>query len=131
MLVGTIPDRIELPHESGNFIEVIGLGWKMLAECKQARLRTLTATFKGVDVSELRDTIRGMREEIATAKLDADEEDDDVYDRHTVLVAGLKAWTYEAELSPENIDILDEDTASFAFTEILNRSRRTAAERKS
>jgi len=53
------------------------------------------------------------------------------YDKGTVLGWGIVKWSYDAEVSKENIDALDEKTADWAFREILSLNEpRTEDEQK-
>lgn len=52
------------------------------------------------------------------------------YDRGTVLTHGITGWTYSAPCDETHIADLDEETADWAFREVLAFSVRTAAEGK-
>lgn len=126
-VIGRIPERVELPHEPGNWIEVRGLGWAVLEEAQTLRMQTLSKAMKDLDLSGL--------EKMSTPEQRANAEQLDAannsYDQKLVLMSGLVGWSYEAPLDEATILDLDEETATFAFEEILRRSRRKAEERKS
>lgn len=128
-IIGLEVDRVDIPHEPGQWIEVRGLGWFDLEKCRQARMRQAVDSLKGIDVSLFRD-LGDDNSDKSTNKSNDDDDDTSDYDRMQTLKMGLAGWSYEIPFEVANIERLDEATAVFAFNEILNRSRRKPSERK-
>ena len=51
---------------------------------------------------------------------DQDQKPEAKYDRFQILKMGISKWSYEAEVTTNNIESLDEETATWAFKEILS-----------
>jgi len=110
-LVTEVTKRIDIPHEDGEWLEVRRLSWRELETADNAASEASTERIKrmGGDIIKAVMSLRDKeREEQATG-----------YDKLTVLRLGLIGWSYDVKLSPESIDLLDEETAEFAYREIL------------
>ena len=110
MLVRSATKRLEIPHEPGEFMTIRRLSWSQLD------LASETASLANFDrisrmgpemVAALRQTAEGEADEIG------------MYDKATVLHLGITEWSYDATVTPDNIDMLDQQTAEWAFREIL------------
>ena len=111
MLVSNTTRRVEIPHEEGEWMEVKKLSWRQLEKASD------------IATDESFDRLKKMGGDIIAAfsKREAEEKQDPTtkYDRASILQMGIVKWSYDAEVKPENIDLLDEETAEWAFQEIL------------
>ncbi len=118
---------IEIPHEPGATITIRKLSHHQLMMAQDTMQdRALERFGRVADVAQkLPQTAddRDRARELA-------ENPENKYDRRTVLRAGITAWTYAEPPDEATIDDLDEDTAEWAFQEIMAFSVRSAAEGK-
>ena len=127
MLTNGVKQRIELAHEPGQWIEIQPLSWRIHQEARQ--LRT---------AQRFRDSIRSVAElgeDFATAREltegqggDAARDVEDEYEVAKLLHASIVGWSYDAEVTPANIDSLDQQTVDVVLDALL--PRRTEAARK-
>lgn len=110
MLVSKKTRRIDLPHEPGQYIEIRSLSYFEIEKSKQRKLKDLMMLFSGVDLPEFKvpDDLK-------------DREPDPVasHDTAFLLVKGIVGWSYDAEVGPETIAMLDAKTAELVIREIL------------
>lgn len=121
-LVSKLTRRVEIPHEPGQWMELRRLSWRQLEAASDlasdAALKRMSQM--GSDMlAAIRSTSGQQAADPAAA-----------YDRAAILQAGIAAWSYDAEVTPENIDALDEETAAWAVREILAMNGRTEEDRK-
>jgi hypothetical protein len=112
MLVKDITERFQIPHEDDQWIEVRQLGFVELQASRRAKeqdaltkARTMGAEFiKGIqDVESIKSEKPG-----------------DDYDRESLLVASITAWSYPDAVTPKAISTLDERTATWLFGKIVD-----------
>lgn len=110
-LVTNIIHRAEIPHEPGEWMDLARLSWR------QQELATNIASQEGLKRLKALggDLLKAMRDfgKEQEQKIEAK------FDRGFVLEAGIVNWSYDAKVNKENIDALDEQTADWAFREIL------------
>ena len=118
------PTRHEVPNEPGEWIAFRPLSWKQLEDAKQAR--TLAAIkVAGQIPSEIYERMAPLQERDETSDLETTDE----YDRAAVLSASIAEWSYaDVELTPENIDGMDEETSAWAHGIALDLSLRSRSE---
>lgn len=107
--------RIDIPHEPGEWLSVRRLTWEEIASAKSIKQ---SQTFRDITVigSEAMKQLEGMTSEsIAQALADPLAQ----LDIGTVLTHGVVGWSYSADVTPENVKLLDEATAKFAALEIV------------
>ena len=107
--------RVDIPHEDGEWLEVRRLSWRELEAASDTATDALMARMKQLG-GEMVQALRSVTTEQQADPFGG-------YDRQAVLVAGLKAWSYDAKVTPENLALLDEETAAFAYREILTLSK--------
>ena len=122
-LVTGITRKVEIPHEPGEWMELKRLSWRQLEVAAEVQTDIL---FK---------RIKKMGSDIVSAFQRAGKEQEvdpyTKYDRETVLQVGILKWSYDAEVNKASIDSLDEETAEWAFREILSLNKpRTEEEQK-
>ena len=127
MAIHTVMTETEpVPHEPGETMTFRRLGWKALKEAREGRARrqmqSASDLARGLDA----DFLKQMRDEVAAAVTargdaaiapEADPLDD--YDKDELLRRGIAAWSYDAPVTPENLDGLDEATADWAARRVL------------
>lgn len=116
MLVGNQSKRVEIPHEKDEWMEFRKLSWRQMEIAEEIQTDLLLKRMKsmGADmVKALRDAVKGKEEQDPFKR----------YDKSTVLDVGIVKWSYEAEITKENIETLDEVTADWAFKEILSLNK--------
>jgi len=121
----TEPGRVEIPHEPGQWMAFSELSWSQLEGA--ARTRSVAAisivALMPEAVQDRLDEAKGQ------AQPAADETDPGAsYDQGSVLKASIKSWSYEADVTPDNIDALDERTADWAFETAIALIQRSATE---
>lgn len=91
-----------IPHEPENSMTFRRLSWKQLEKAAEIRRKKILN-----DYGEFMDKIP----QGATSS----GEDLEQYDKDEILKNGIVSWTYPEEVSPENIELLDEETADWAY----------------
>lgn len=109
MIVKSITKQVGIPHEPGQWMLLKRLSWRQLDEASDIASDASFSRIKKMGA----EMIQALRTTVATPA------DATVYDRAYVLSAGISKWSYEEDVSPENIDSLDEATAAWAYSEIL------------
>jgi len=123
----TTPRQVAIPHEQGQWMSFRRLPWPVLLAAEQKRT---AAAIKNVAElgSEVREMFQSATPRAAAPEL-KEKDPADTYDRAIILRAGIVAWSYEAEVDTEAVDDLDEETADWAFREILKPAVRSEEER--
>jgi len=115
--------RVPVPHEPSEWMELKRLSWRQLERAEEVQSDNLLPRMKkmgGDIINALQEVGREQKQDPAAK-----------YDKGTVLGWGIVKWSYDAEVSKENIDALDEKTADWAFREILSLNEpRTEDEQK-
>lgn len=137
MLTKSIVEHIELPHEQGSWIDVHPLGFRALRRAREVRTLEQIKLFSAAQQTSSDATLQAMKaaaeapkpestpesEAAADAARDADRRrklvDINEYDLSTLLQEAIVAWSYDAPISPANIDDLDEATAEYVARRLL------------
>lgn len=104
--------KVDIPHESGEWMEVKKLSWRQLEVARDIMTDNTVAKFRKMGG----EMVKAFTNEKARQETDPRTQ----YDRGFVLEAGISRWSYDAEVNKANIEKLDEETAIWAFEEILN-----------
>jgi len=124
-IVSGITKRIEHPFEAGVSATIRQLSWRQREEASEEQMNRAMTRVKNIGPELLREFQR------TGEQVNPDADPATTYDRGTVIQAGLVSWSYEDEVTPENIDGLDQATADWLFREIIAFSGpRTEEERK-
>lgn len=107
--------RLDIPHEPGQWMTIRQLSKRQRERAADARTDAVLTRVKGMGLELLREFQGQARPDVQAAMADGA----NAYDWVTVLQYGLEAWSYEAPLTIENIENLDEATADWAFREVL------------
>ena len=100
--------HIDLEHEPGQWIEVRMPSLAILDKARDERSRKALAMVQGVDLSQLKDFTIGQ-----TIQADSD------CDWQTLLNECITAWSYEDDLTAENIAELDKITVDVVISILL------------
>ena len=97
--------RVDLPHEPGEWVQMRYPSYLHLQEARQARIKAAMESMAGLD--------DGLFQRLAKAAPPSAAESEDpllVYEWRTILGALIVSWSYAEEVTPETIAELDEDT---------------------
>ncbi len=116
MLTKGITKRVELPHEPGAWIEVKLLGYRQLEAAKQKRLFDQIKIFREL----------GPQAPTVTPAIDPDgpvvpvvPDPLNTYDQGMLLEAAIVAWSYDAKVTIDAIQSLDEQTAEYVARQVV------------
>ena len=117
-LVGeTTKQRLDIPHEAGEWMEILPLSWAHLEVARRLKTEDAIKQASLLDAAMLKN-IQSVAADNPSAAASAG----DGLDKGTVLEHGITAWSYQIEVSAENVRALDEATAMWAFDAIASRS---------
>jgi hypothetical protein len=119
MLIGNVITKLDIPHETGEWVEIRKLNHKTLARAAQMRSEAGISSMKSLG-AELLTALRQARDDLKEAATVAVSLD--AYDRDLVLQGGVWRWSYSTPVTPESLGDLDEATAKWLATEIVTRS---------
>ncbi len=111
-LVTNITKKVDIPHEEGEWMEFRKLSWKQLEHASDVSTDALMERMKKMGGDILKALTNSTKEQ--------EQDPASKYDRATVLRKGIARWSYEEKVNPDNLDSLDEETAAWAFKEILS-----------
>jgi hypothetical protein len=114
-LVTEVVKRVEIPHEPHEWIEFRKLSWRQLEQAGEAATNRSFERLKQMG-GDLLTALRTAGEQQTADPLTQ-------YDKLVVLEHGVRAWSYEAKVETKSICALDEQTADWAFGEILELSK--------
>ncbi len=110
-----VTHRVEVPHEPGQWVEFREVGWRTLERARDLRVEKAIKSYRNFG-SELLQVITESKEEgTPTPAVDPKDE----YDSTVMLHSSIVAWSYEAAVTQDNIDDLDEVTADWAMGVIV------------
>ena len=99
-----------IPHEPGQTMTFRRLSWREWEQAADAARDRALAMCRDLTPEML----SLMRERSAQGEAPAEQ-----FDAATVLHAGIAGWSYDAPVTPENIDALDAQTAEWALAQLL------------
>lgn len=129
MLTANRTERIEIPHEPGEWADIRMLSWKQREEARQARMNAVLRSVQSMGG----DTFRQLREMTADDEEAARKQNEDAlqtYDMEAVLRNGLLRLSYAETMGADVIDDLDGDTAEYIARAIIRFSSRAEEEGK-
>jgi 23S rRNA U2552 (ribose-2'-O)-methylase RlmE/FtsJ len=115
MLISNQAQRVDIPHEPGEWMEIKKLSWRQLVLAADIQTDETISRLKkiGGDLFKSLTTEKAKQETDSSLK----------YDRGFVLEAGICRWSYDADVNKENIEKLDEQTAKWAFDAITGLNK--------
>ena len=147
MLTKGIIQRIDLPWEPGEWIDISPLGFRAIRRAREVRTLEQIKLFSAVQSVSSDATTQAMQsaaeqikqdltpeaEAEKAAALEADKKrkaaDLNEYDVPTLLHEGIVAWSYDEKITPAAIDTLDEVTAEYVAQHLIPQPE-DAEERK-
>lgn len=119
------PARVDIPHETGQWMAFSELSWSEL----QSATRTKSVAAIAI-VALMPPAVQDRLDEAKGQAQSAEDETDPgaSYDQGSVMKASIKSWSYEAAVTRENIDALDDRTAEWAFETAVAMVQRSAIE---
>ena len=131
MLTIGITDKLDIPHEPGEWIEIRKLSWKHLADARKGRQETVFATVRAMGGEVLNALPSRCSKGCGEEKHDgacpppaerADPSATDPtneFDIETLLQSAIIAWSYEEPVSRETVNDLNEPTTKWLAGEIV------------
>lgn len=114
-------DRLPIPHEEGEWIEIRSLtGVEVDLASEVATTRMLKQY--GHSLSDIM-AVRRAAEDNPDGNVRTPDRKQ-AYDARTLLTSAIKNWSYEAQVNPDNIDLLDGVTRDWIWEEVVNRNTR-------
>jgi hypothetical protein len=138
MLVSKEAIRLDIPHEEGEWVEVVKLPWVKLRAARKANEkenREIAKEFGAEFVKALSSSDDSEKAENRAKNLIKSQQyDESNFDTHILLDAGLVGWSYGekvtpdaefkyVEVDPKSIDMLDERTVVWIKQEIINLTK--------
>lgn len=110
MLVTGATWTAEVPHEKGTTFTFRRLSWREWEEAAEVKRQQVFAMMQTLPADLLaairnRETVSGQ--------------DTEQFDTATVLHKGVVGWTYTDDVTPQNIDMLDAETADWALAQLM------------
>jgi hypothetical protein len=111
-----ITHKLDIPHESGEWFEFRELGWRTLELARETKARASLLGFRDLGPEFLKSL---TTTEDAPEGKEAEPSPKDTYDMSVLLRASIASWSYGVPCSEDNIDNLDQATATWAFDSII------------
>lgn len=118
MLITDQKERLDIPHEPGEWLDIRPLTWRELDRARSAQTAIAMDNAGKLPLEIFQDARKEER------KIPVENQ----YDRAVVIKAGIVGWSYTTGFSAEGTDKLDARTAEWAFKAILERSTIPSAE---
>jgi len=122
----TVTHKLDIPHEDGEWIEFKELGWRTLESAREMKARNALLSFRDLGPDFFRAVSTPPTPEntpaapvVAEEAPEVDEVPIETYDMSILLRSSIVAWSYSVPCNEDNIDNLDQRTASWALKEIL------------
>jgi hypothetical protein len=119
MLTNLVKKRLDVPKEDGQWIEIRKLPWRKLREASETQQHAAFAFVKTLGKDGMAAVKEVTAEQIAAFKANPAAS----YDPGVLMRSAVTAWSYSDKPTPEQIDDLDPDTASWLVDEIVALSR--------
>lgn len=128
MLVSKIVEKLDIPHEEGQWVEIRNLSWTAMEEAVNNKQERDIGQVKrmGGDVFEA--IMRSSKDDDAPAEDESTEKKGrgatfESYDMETLLRKAIISWSYEGKPTVERIQDLDAKTAKWLAREIYERNK--------
>lgn len=119
--------RIDLPHEEGQWITIKPVSWLVMRDARDARVKRAIRPFTELPAESIAALQRPSKTN-GTSPQVADDDATEEYDRETLLRASVVEWSYDAPVTPANIDDLDDVTAGFIYRHAVSLNTRSKPE---
>jgi hypothetical protein len=112
-LVTDVAKRVEIPNEEGQWMEIKRLSWRQKELAREVASDKLLKKMKALGPEAIVGIQKIHEGKTEGTNLAAE------YDMEIVLEVGISKWSYDEEVSKKTIGRLEEDTAKWAFNQIL------------
>jgi hypothetical protein len=119
LLSSQVKTRREIPDSNGQWVEIRKLGWRKLREAAESMQRTAYETVRALGKDGMDAVAKVTPEQIATFKRSPASQ----YDPVILLRSAVVAWSLSEKPTPDEIDDLPEDVASWLVDEIVALSK--------
>ncbi len=139
MLTSKVRERIELPHEPGEWIEIRQLSKYQLDEARERKAElNMAGSRRFIEFSVLRKQFEADTPPVEAPKPETEATDETPVtpepepdpliwlDDFTLLKYGVVAWSYPDKVSMENIADLDEETVRYVAGKLAPKPRTEA-----
>lgn len=113
-LIKDVTQEVEIPHEPGESMTFRKLSWRELEQAAEEQ--------QAKSLKRMKEMGGDVLQAITQSSTDTSSQEggpENQYDKKTVLVKGIRAWSYQEKVTPDNIDMLDRQTADWAFSQII------------
>ena len=128
MLVSKIVEKLDIPHEEEQWVEIRNLSWTAMEEAVNNKQERDIGQVKrmGGDVFEA--IMRSSKDDDAPTEDESTEKKGrgatfESYDMETLLRKAIISWSYEGKPTVERIQDLDAKTAKWLAREIYERNK--------
>ncbi len=120
MLVSKIVERVDIPHEEGQWVDLRQLSFTAIEEAGKVKQRKGVADVRDMGGDVFEAIMRSSKRQVD----DDDQERDpvDSYDWETLINKALVGWSYDGKPTLERIRDLDMKTARWMAIEICKRN---------
>lgn len=125
-------DRIDIPHEPGEWVELAALSHGDLKRAAAAKDREALVTYQELAAAQDAKTAIKARSFVAEIRAELGEDGIrkvqesggfwDTYSERSIMSAAVVAWSYAEPVTPENLDALDEVTSQWLRNQIEARN---------
>ena len=123
MLVTKDPIRYEVPHEPGEWLDLIKLSWTKLKEARRYATLENAETARAFGAELVKALATDDTGKAAEKLIERQQYHESSFDTKTLLLKGIVGWSYEAELSAESVAELDDKTVAWAKQAIIDLTK--------
>ena len=127
MLVSKIVEKLDIPHEEGQWVEIRNLSWTAMEEAVNNKQERDIGQVKrmGGDVFEaiMRSSKDGNEDKGESKEKKSRGATFESYDMETLLRKAIISWSYDGKPTVERIQDLDARTAKWLAREIYERNK--------
>lgn len=123
-MLSSEPTRFDIPHEKDQWMELRRLSWKQLRRARKLQEEEQREVAKSFGAEFLAALTSGKVDEDKARKLIKEQQYSvNNFDLEALLEEGIAGWSYDAALTPDSIESLDERTAVWAAQQIIDLTR--------
>ena len=120
-MLGSEPVKCDIPHEAGEWMELRALSFKQLKAARKKQEKEQREIIKDFGAEFFAAIQRGG--DAAVKAIERQQYHVSNFDMEELLVLGVSAWSYNAEVNLDNIGALDEKTAVWAAKTIIDMTK--------
>jgi len=124
MLVSKEPVRVDVPHEDGAWFDLLKLSWTQIRRARKAATLDSAETAKAFGAELMKALSSDTNgEDKALRLIKSQQYDESMFDTEQLLLDGVKAWSYEGDVTSDALSGLDEKTAVWAKQAIIDLTK--------